>query len=423
VLPATTLVMASGLKLGLIGVANPTSPPNLTSEDNPWELSTEPAAAAVQRALDDLAPRAELLVVLSHLGLEQDRTLVAATSGIDLVLGGHQHLVTAEPEWQDDCGPKLQDQRGCRPRAVPIVHSGAYGKLLSRLELELVEDRAAAGALEIAGLKLEQLPLAAAVVSDAHVEQRLERYRAAPESPLAYLAEPLWRRSALGGDSALGNLVADVVRESAGVDVALLNSSGLRADLEAGLLLRSDLELALPFDEPWLVAWLSGRQLRSGLERAAERSAARGCESSLQLAGLSMELTCGACTRHSADCLRATRTTPFGEQPLGDDQLLLVALPAYLTLDGADFAGAATTVVRSLESTVGQLVAERLVRFPPLNASVAAECAAAARSLSPERCREVSGELCPMAAAVAQALCSELPAARGGRDERIRAQP
>ncbi len=423
VLPATTLVTASGLKLGVIGVGNPTSPPNLANDNNRWELRQEPMAGAVQLALDDLTPHAGLVIVLSHLGLEQDRALVASTSGIDLVLGGHQHVVTVEPEWQDDCAPKLQEQRACRPRAVPIVHSGAYGKFLSRLELELSDEPGAAGAFEIARVKLTQLPLAASAASEARVEQRLEQYRAAPEAPLAYLGEPLWRRSALGGDSGLGNLVADAVRESAAVDVALLNSSGLRADLEAGLLLRSDLDLALPFDEPWQVTWLSGRQLRSGLERAAQRSAARDCESSLQLAGLSIEFECAACTRHSADCLHVARTTPFGEQPLGDDQLLLVALPAYLTLDGADFAAAAATVVRSLELTVSKLVAERLAHFPPLNERLAAQCAAAALELSPERCREAYGQLCPVSAPLARALCSNLPAARGGRDERIRAQP
>jgi 2',3'-cyclic-nucleotide 2'-phosphodiesterase (5'-nucleotidase family) len=360
---------------------------------------------------------------LSHLGLEQDRALVAATSGIDLVLGGHQHLVTAEPEWQDDCGTVSQQERGCRPRAVPIVHSGAYGKLVSRLELELELDAAAAArGYEIAGMRLEQLPLAASLASDSRVEQRLEPYRAAPEAPLAFSAEPLWRRSALGGDSALGNLVADAVRESAGVDVALLNSSGLRADLEAGLLLRSDLELALPFDEPWLVVWSSGRQLRSSLLKAAQRTASRDCESVLQLAGLSLELDCAACTRRASACLRVSRSTPFGPQPLGDDQGLLLALPAYLTLDGADFASASASVVRSLPRTVGELVAERLARLPALAKSDAPPCEAAARELSTERCREAFGEICPVPEAVARTSCARLPAARGGRDERIRVQ-
>jgi 5'-nucleotidase/UDP-sugar diphosphatase len=422
VLPATTLLTAAGLKLGIVGVANPESPPNLAAFDNPWGLSSVAPAAAVQLAVDELGAQAGVVVVLSHLGLERDRALVAATSGVDLVLGGHQHLVTNEPEWQDDCGPELRAQRGCRPRVVPIVHSGAYGKFLSRLELELQSDPAAPGTFEVAGLELEQLPLGAAVVADGRVAQQLEQYRAAPSAPLAFLHEPLWRRSALGGDSALGNLVTDAVREASGVDVALLNTSGLRADLEAGLVLRSDLELALPFDEPWLVAWLSGRQLRLGLERAAWRTAARDCESSVQLSGLSMQVDCAACARRSPDCLRVARLTPFGEQPLTEEQLLLVALPVYVTLENGDFAAAAVAVVRTLETTVSDLVAGHFTRFPGLAANAVRGCEVAAFELSGERCREAFGSFCPVSEPSARALCAELPAARGGRDERIRTQ-
>lgn len=422
VLPAMTLVTAAGLKLAVVGVAHPDSPPNLAAVDNPWGLLSVAPAAAVQSTIDELAAQAGLLVVLSHMGLERDRELVAGTSGIDLVLGGHQHIVTVEPEWQNDCSLDLQRQRGCRSRPVPIVHSGAYGKFLSRLELELAPEPGTPGAFEVAGLRLQQLPLSAAVMPDGRVAQQLEPYRAAPAAPLAFLPEPLWRRSPLGGDSALGNLVTDAVRETSSVDVALLNHSGLRADLEAGLVLRSDLELALPFDEPWRVAWLSGRQLRLGLERAARRTAARDCESSVQLSGLTMQVDCAACARGSPDCLQVARLTPFGEQPLGEEQLLLVALPAYMTLESGDFAAAAAAVVRSLEATVSELVVTRFARLPPLAAASLRDCEAAALELSGERCREAFGSLCPVSSH-ALARCAELPAVRGGRDGRIRTQP
>ena len=134
----SVLLDVEGIKVGVVGVANPTSPPHLSQAGNPWGLGlAATAAAAAQVAIDDVLPRAELIVVLSHLGLDGDRELVRDTSGIDLVLGGHQHIVTREPEWQDDCASWAIAERGCVSRRVPIVHSGAYGKLVSRLELSL----------------------------------------------------------------------------------------------------------------------------------------------------------------------------------------------------------------------------------------------------------------------------------------------
>jgi 5'-nucleotidase / UDP-sugar diphosphatase len=345
-LPSALLEIA-GVRVGVVGAANPGSPPNLTSRANPWRLESAPdLATAVQAAVDDIAPRAALIVVLSHLGLEEDRALVSRTSGIDVVLGGHQHILTAEPEWQDDCTrAELQEARGCSPRRVPIVHSGAYARWLSRLELQLAPDPAAPATLELETLTLAQLPVAASVPADAQVEQYLEGRRPPPEPPLAFLSRPLARRSALAGDSALGNLTTDALLAATGADVAIVNSSGLRADLEGGPLLRSDLELVFPFDEPWRLVWLSGRDLRRALAQSAVRSAQRDCESALQVAGLRLQVRCNACAVRGADCLEISRPGPIGDVALVADAWLQVVLPAYLTLGSGEFAAVGDTGV------------------------------------------------------------------------------
>jgi 5'-nucleotidase len=421
----SALLSAAGRRLGVVGVANAASPPNLRDDDNPWGLVSIELAAAVQTAVDELMPRAELVVVLSHLGLDGDRQLLRATSGIDIVLGGHQHIVSEPAEWQDDCVDAALRERGCTSRSVPIVHSGAYGKLVSRLELELVPEPLLPQQLEVSRLRLEQVPLGEGAAESPAVSAWLSAFEAEPEAPLAYLAEPLWRRSALGGDSALGDWVTDIVLGASGADVVVLNSSGLRADVEQGLLLRADLELALPFDEPWLVALLSGAQLRRGLERAARRSSARGCESALQVAGLALEVSCSACSSGGAECLRVTRDTPFGARPMLEGELLLVALPAYLTLENADFEAAGRALARPLPAPPSELVAGHIARLsaPPSSAAFDA-CERELRELSPNRCREGFGApACPLPAARAAELCRSLPQPRGGRDDRIVLRP
>jgi len=62
----------------------------------------------------------DVLVVLSHLGLRADRTLAERVPQITLLLGGHSHDTTPQPEWVG---------------AVPIVHAGPYGKYVSCSEL------------------------------------------------------------------------------------------------------------------------------------------------------------------------------------------------------------------------------------------------------------------------------------------------
>ncbi len=415
--PSVTL-LAGALRVAVVGLANPDSPPDVQSASNLWGLEmAADLAASVQAAVDDVAPRAALVVVLSHVGLDADRGWVKGTSGVDLVLGGHQHVLTAEPEWLEDCSERaLQRTRGCAPRRVPLVHSGAYGQFVSRLKLGLRADPSRPGALDVSRLTLTHLPVAQDVPHDASVAEYLERYRAEPAEPLAFVADPVTRAAPLGGDSPLGNLTADALLAATGADLVLLNSSGLRADLEAGPLLADDLGLAFPFDEPWRLVWASGAELQIGLLRAARKSASRGCSSSLQLAGARWVLRCAACQQERRTCSSVTR----GEQPLTEDERLLIALPVYLTRAGADFDWAAARGAE-LQISPSEALA-RFVRTAPGRPDPR-DCQRALVESSPARCAAAFGALCPLPAARAEAICRQLPLIGGTRDGRIQALP
>lgn len=419
VLRSSVVVPSQGVELAVIGVANPESPPDVTRADNAWDLErASDVAAAVQAAMAELPARAQLTIVLSHLGLDRDRELVRGTSGIDLVLGGHQHLVTTEPEEERDCQDEaLQAALGCQPRAVPIVHSGAYGKLLSRLELGLVAAPNRPGKLAIARLSLRQVPLGESEPESPAVRERLRAYEPPPEAPWAFARERLARRSALGGDSALGNLAADAQRATAAADVVVLNSSGLRADLEAGVVLASDVSLALPFEEPWIAARLPLAELRRDLLLAARRSAARDCVSSLQVSGLRLRIDCSACRRGAPACLELA-LVGAADQPLSEQTELLVAVPSYMTQAGSDF-----------ESVLGFAPTQLALSWPDAMRAYAARlettaagssCVGALETLSPARCREAFGaDACPLAPKQAEAVCRLLPQLSGARDDRI----
>jgi 5'-nucleotidase len=413
---------AGGVRVGVIGVANTHSPPGVGQTPNAWELAPiTDVSAAVQLAIDELAPRVDLVVVLSHLGLDGDRALIRGSTGIGALLGGHQHLLTAEPVWEDDCSTEeLRFERGCSARRVPILHSGAYGQWLTRLDLQLAPDPRDSSRLEVTRAVSRALPVAASVPERPDVVAYLAQRAPPPEPPLGLLPSTLLRRAPLGGDSLLGDLTADAMRLASGADVVVFNSSGLRDDLEAGVILRSDLELAFPFPEPWLLARLSGSELRRGLLSAARRSAARGCESSVQVAGLRLRMRCARCDASPERCLEVERESPLGRAPLLDDERLLVAMPEYLTLPGADFEGVAPAAA-SFDVAVPEALARLLSRRPA--SSDPRPCADALGAWSLRRCFEAFGEpSCPLDAARALALCTELPLLEGTRDGRIEIQ-
>lgn len=285
VLSPSLVVEAGGLRVGLIGVANPHSPSGLERRDNPWELELSPSASAVQRALDALPP-VDLVVVLSHLGLAGDEALIRDTSGIDVVLGGHQHIVT-------EGALERTDRAG---RVVRLVHSGALGRYVGELDLELSPAQGEAGR-EVEGARFTILPVNAEQAEDSAFVALLEPYRERLEAigygkPLAFALAKVERNAVNGGDSALGNWVTDALRRETGADVALLNATGIRADLPPGELSRESLVAALPFDDPLTVLTLTGGELRQLLNQQARIASERECRTPIQVSGMSLELKC-----------------------------------------------------------------------------------------------------------------------------------
>ncbi len=109
-----------GAKVGVFGIVRRMVPEGglaAAASDVRW---IEPAEA-IGQMLRHVAG-ADLIVVLSHLGLEGDVELAEQVPEVGLVLGGHDHLLTAAP---------LQAGRAA------IVHSGWGGRFVARVEVEL----------------------------------------------------------------------------------------------------------------------------------------------------------------------------------------------------------------------------------------------------------------------------------------------
>jgi 5'-nucleotidase / UDP-sugar diphosphatase len=64
---------------------------------------------------------ADIILALTHSGIEEDRELALAVDGIDIILGGHDHYVTESPEIVNN---------------TLIFHPGYYLQYLGRLDLE-----------------------------------------------------------------------------------------------------------------------------------------------------------------------------------------------------------------------------------------------------------------------------------------------
>jgi len=188
-------------------------------------------------------------IVVSHLGLERDRALPLA--GIAAVLGGHTHVRHVERH----------------PSGAILLHPGSHGLAAGKLELELDP---ATGEVRAARADVIDVPDDRNEKMRRLVDEHTSEIRRMMSERVGRLTRDLPRGGPDfdGRSSPLGNQVADLAKEAADADAAILLRSSIRASLFAGTVRRRDLYEATPFPDIVVAAVVSGERLLRVLERA-----------------------------------------------------------------------------------------------------------------------------------------------------------
>jgi 2',3'-cyclic-nucleotide 2'-phosphodiesterase (5'-nucleotidase family) len=208
-----------------------------------------------QRLVSQLkADGASLVVVLSHLGLEDDRRLADEITGIDLIIGGHSHDRLTNGEVRN---------------GVLIAQAGEYAEAIGRVDLTLDPHAgrkisSTANVLDVP----DDLPLDQAVLTAiSAAEEEVEEFMAQPIGDLAASLDHDYFR-----ESDVGNLAADALRARMSAEIAMVSSGQFRHALEAGVLTLGQLDAAcFSTANPWL-SEVRGGQILEALERGLDPS-------------------------------------------------------------------------------------------------------------------------------------------------------
>ena len=265
-LPKSVVIEKDGEKIGLIGLT-PQNTDELASP-GPNITFTDPADA-VQGEVDKLSEAGvNKIIVLSHSGFGVDQRVAAATTGVDVIVGGHSNTLLSN-----------NNDRAAGPYPVmvgdtAIVQAYAYGKFLGELNVTFDD---AGKLIEAVG---EPILMDAAISEDA-----------ATVAAIAEAAKPLEEiRSRvvadteveIGGDRAvcrarectMGNLIADAMLarvKDQGIDVAIQNSGGIRASIDAGEVTMGEVLTVLPFQNTLSTFQVSGAVLLEALENGVSQ--------------------------------------------------------------------------------------------------------------------------------------------------------
>jgi 2',3'-cyclic-nucleotide 2'-phosphodiesterase (5'-nucleotidase family) len=399
-----TILNAKGLRIGVIGMGDIGSMYSITQGGNSTGITPLEANETVRAYVDFLHPAVDLIIVLSHLGLTEDQELtngheiyldsghdlghfttrardpwvrmecpecrtgiakywVPGVRGIDIILGGHLHVLTGPPMI-------IRDPAG---REVLLEHPGAFAKFMTRLDVAIAVPRsdyrcdaglgvcvpedahfsnqvACSSDADCTPAKLapygaevvahhqtlypvdtiwcasprpadpydqffvhdaEALQDACATKGHGPTRRMLEPFRVQMEQDprfnltqiFGYAPKTVLRKNpGSGGDSALGNMttVAMMIRKRVEAEFCVTNTLGIRDNFYQGLIDMETVFNVFPFENTITVMYLSGREIQEMFDFVTERSGGRGCQSQAQIAGCSFVMNCGQALRNDA---------------------------------------------------------------------------------------------------------------------------
>jgi 2',3'-cyclic-nucleotide 2'-phosphodiesterase (5'-nucleotidase family) len=272
---------------------------------------------AAARAVQTLKRRgADVIIAITHQDMPDDVELVKEVEGIDLVIGGHDHIFMQQQVDGTWITKGDADAKSVVVYDVTVPRRGPVEATPRRVMLD------------------------ASIAKDATVEARVQKWVAdlakeidgndvlATTTYLLEGTEPAVR----GRETALGNLLTDAAREQMGTDVAILQGGSIRIndDIPPGPVTDADMEGIFYFTNKLVAFRATGQQLldllRNGVSRA-DSAAGRF----LQVSGIRFTYTAanGTFTVDPAD-------VQVNGRPLDLNATYTVATTDYLYLSGIE---------------------------------------------------------------------------------------
>lgn len=264
-----------GLKVGVFGVLG-FDALHAVAKQNQKDFKFVSPLKVAQETAAELRKRSDLVVMLSHSGLDEDTELAGKVKGIDVIVGGHSHTKLEHPrevvngDWR-----------------TLVVQGFQWGEYVGKLDLKVEGGK-------VVSYDGKLLPVTKDIADDKTVAATVKAYNDKIEERMAVVigdapkglsAEGKYKR-----DCELGNWTADIMREKAKAEIGIMNAGGLRAALQPGPVKVGDIFTIFPFDNALVTLDLDGATLQGFIDKAASIP---GRAAQLQYSGVSFSVVGG----------------------------------------------------------------------------------------------------------------------------------
>ncbi len=261
VFPAYHVFARNGVKIGVIGSIG----------DSAWldadrkycePMEQRNQTATVRQVARRIRPYVDLVVVLSHSGIEFDEIMAAEVAEIDVIVGGHTHEELHEPRLIANNPGVGTCQNGLG--GTIVVQAGEHGIHLGRLDLLINET----GQISTFSGRLEKITSAYEPSVDDQVQQLVKSYNDRLEASMQAVAGHTAFELALPKEQKrthilpMGTFTAQSMLEAGKADICLVNSGSIRASISAGDITVGMIYESLPYDNTVVTFVMPGSEVQ-----------------------------------------------------------------------------------------------------------------------------------------------------------------
>lgn len=301
-----------GVKIAVFGLTTGELEQRVAPE-NFTGLAVQDPIEVARELVPQLRQQADVVVAVTHLGINSDIQLAGQVRGIDVICGGMSHSELQVPM---KVGETL------------ITHDAAYGRTVGMMKLSF--GRNIEGGMDMVYFASQLVPLDSKWVENSDYVNWLGSYQPQLQERLGLIvgstAAQMSDLRLHSSETELGNYVCDILRQRAGADLAILPAAFFQGSLPKGAITLGDLFSCMPYDHYGLTLNVTGGELQQILNDAADQI---GKEGFPQVSGLSFGIFDG-----KAYMVRVNGVDidPFASYKLATSDYLASGVFGYATL-------------------------------------------------------------------------------------------
>jgi 5'-nucleotidase len=220
--PYEIITSKQGTKIGVIGL---TAPFKAFYEQIGWDVSSP--FEVLDNVLDSVKEESDIVVLLSHLGINDDEEIARNYKGIDVIIGGHTHHLFQNGEYIE---------------GALLTAAGKHGTHLGEVILVWDHDSRKLERKEAYAVPTENLKKNEKVTKE--VKDIREKAVAQLKTPVTYLNKPLY--IAWFQETVLMSRLTQELQQWTNADIAMLNAGILLDHLGVGEITYEDVHRICP---------------------------------------------------------------------------------------------------------------------------------------------------------------------------------